>query len=151
MRCDAAPQCRARPRVGRLGVRARTPPKPRAFPRLAPRPEMPHFYPAPRVAPRRPSRTPACRAPGGPPIRPAPRRTCARRGSAVPRWNLRHHPVVTAGQALYIRPPIFPLAPATTTPARSTEPSWPPPPNSPFHAFPVPSELLRGFPFVPWT
>jgi hypothetical protein len=47
----------SRPCADRLGIRARTPPKPRAFPRLTPLPEVPRFYPAPRVAPRRLRRT----------------------------------------------------------------------------------------------
>jgi hypothetical protein len=54
--------------------RGRTPfPGPRAFPRPTPRPGAPRFFPAPRVTPRRSRRTRACRAPGGPPVRPVPR------------------------------------------------------------------------------
>jgi hypothetical protein len=120
----SAPRRRARrvsrPCVGRLGVRARTPSKPRAFPRLTPRPEVPRFYPAPRVAPRRLRRTRACRAPGGPPVRFAPHRTRAGRGSAVPRRNPRRHHVVTAGRALYLRPPF--LLPLTPSPPLQTAP-----------------------------
>jgi hypothetical protein len=83
--------------VGRLGIRARTPPEPRAFPRLTPRLEVPCFYPAPHVAPRRPRRTRARRAPPyarRPRLRrttaestPSPRRhrrTCALFKAAVP-------------------------------------------------------------------
>jgi hypothetical protein len=60
----SAPRRRAHraPHAGRLGVRARTPHKPRAFPRLTPRPEVPRFYPAPRITPRRSRR--ACRTAG---------------------------------------------------------------------------------------
>jgi hypothetical protein len=135
----------SRPCADRLGIRARTPPKPRAFPRLTPLPEVPRFYPAPRVAPRRLRRTRARPAPGGPPVRPTPRRTRAGRGSTVPRQNPHCHPVVTARRALCLRPPFFlHLTPFTTAPDRSTAPPWPPPPNSPSRASPVPSEL-------PWT
>jgi hypothetical protein len=81
------------------------------------------FYPAPRVAPRRSHRTRARRAPRGPLVRPTPRRMRADRGTAVPRRNLRRHPVVTAGRAPYLKvspsrahcaePPAIVVPPAT--------------------------------------
>jgi hypothetical protein len=109
-----------RPCDGHLGVRARTPPEPRAFPRLTPRPEVPRFYPAPCVAPRRPLRTCVRRAPGGPPVRSALRRMRASRGSALPRRNPRRHHVVTVGRVLYLRPPF--LLPLTPSPPLQTAP-----------------------------
>jgi hypothetical protein len=122
MRRDVAQAVRRAPRPcdGHLGVRARTPPEPRAFPRLTPRPEVPRFYPAPCVAPRRPRRTCVRRAPGGPPVRSALRRMRASRGSALPRRNPRRHHVVTVGRVLYLRPPF--LLPLTPSPPLQTAP-----------------------------
>jgi hypothetical protein len=100
----ATPRRRARARVSRpcagcLGVRARTPPQPCAFPRR-PHLEAPCFYPAPRVAPRR--RAVRQRAAHRADRRsvPSPARTCADRDAAVPwRYLLRHHYVT--GERLF--------------------------------------------------
>jgi hypothetical protein len=123
--CAATSRAPARralpPCVGRLGVHTRTPPKPRAFPRLMSCPEMSRFYPAPRVASRRPRRTRARRAPGGPPVRPAPRRT---RRSRLHRTTAESTPSPCRhrrSSALF-RAAIFPLTPVTTAHARSTAP-----------------------------
>jgi hypothetical protein len=94
--------CAPPPHRAHAPPRGRTPPQAHASSQT-PRPEAPHFYPAPRVAPRRSRRMRMRCAPGGLPVRLAPHRTRGCRGSAVPWRNLHRHPVVTAGRAPYLK------------------------------------------------
>jgi hypothetical protein len=126
--------------AGRLGVLARTPPRPHAFPRTTPCPEVPRFYPAPYAhAPRTGQTADPFHA------RPYARwpRLCRTTAESTPS-SRRHRRTRTLFKAAVPSPP-------SRHHHRSTAPPWPQPPNSLSHASPVPSELPRSFPIAPRT
>jgi hypothetical protein len=115
----------ARPRADRLGVRARMPPEPCAFP-MRPRPEAPRSLPgatraAVRAVPGRVRATDRRSVRGAPPY-------TRRLRPPVPRWHLRRHRDVTGEAPLY---KCRTSPPPSRRHLRSTAPSAPPPSCAP--------------------
>jgi hypothetical protein len=140
-----------RPCVGLLGLRARTPPKPRAFPRLTPRLRCLVLIPrrASLLVVRVVRARAAHRADRGPfraPLYTRRPRLCRTTAESMPSPR-RHRWTCALFKAAVPSPPHA----ITTVPDGSTVPPWPPPPNSPSRASLVPSELPRSFPIAPRT
>jgi hypothetical protein len=67
------------------------------------------------------------------------------RGSAIQRWNLRRHPIITAGRALYLN-----VAPPRTHAVPCRPPWMPPPPSSSLAPFLEPPNHPGTTPRTPW-